>query len=129
MSGVGQQRPERARPAEEKLRLTDSHGGREGDSRANRRQILQHLMPRSSSDWKCVLMREAGASSSEAELKHESAIVNVESMVDAEDLRELSAAPESSDACSASPEKADLNDMEFGGNSQFLNSKCVIEPN
>ena len=74
-----------------------------------------------------MLMREAVASSSEAELKHESAIANVESMVDAEDLRELSIASESPAACSVSPEKADLNDMEFRGNSQFLNSKCVIE--
>ena len=50
-------------------------------------------------------------------------------MEDATDLRELSAAPESSDTCSASPERADLNGTEFGGNSQFLNSKCVIKPN
>ena len=50
-------------------------------------------------------------------------------MVDAEDLRELSTASESSVACSDSWEKADMNGMELGGNDQFLNSKCVIKPN
>ena len=48
-------------------------------------------------------------------------------MVDAKDLRELSTASESPDDCSASPEKADMNGMELGGNDQFLNSKCVME--
>ena len=50
-------------------------------------------------------------------------------MLDAEDLRELSTASESSDACSDSREKADMHGMELGGNGQFLNSKCVIELN